>query len=73
MHRKLPDGTVTTNDVAYGHAWELAVEPLLRATGWTLTGFDPAVLLDTGNGVILHLNTTQVAALVKALAKGSEP
>jgi hypothetical protein len=44
---RLPDGKLTTDFAVYSNAWQKLAEPIEKATGTKLTGFDPALSFAT--------------------------
>jgi hypothetical protein len=44
---RLPDGELTFNHATYSNAWQKLAEPIEKATGTKLTGFDPALSFAT--------------------------
>lgn len=47
QQHRLPDGKLTTDFATYSDAWQKLAEPIEKATGTKLTGFDPALSFAT--------------------------
>jgi hypothetical protein len=74
--RKLPSGKVTKDLNNYLPSWKRISNPLIKATGWKLLGFDPGYLFDvpipgTNKCESVSLSVNMVKSLIKNLKNNS--
>lgn len=63
-YRRMPDGTLTDDAVAYCEAWEKEAEVVEEMfSGFKLDAYNPGFVFDNGQGVRFELPRVAIAAL----------